>query len=97
MLGLKQRFDENSQANFLYDLKQPSITPEKLYLYNNFGICSQQRYIAIGEGLARVKAHFVNSIGAGSTQIIETSFAEIASYDSLVIKQPNYVNFFADL
>ena len=51
----------------------------------------------IGEGLARVKAHFVNSLGVGQTQILETPYAEIASFDSLVTKLPNYVNFFDDL
>jgi hypothetical protein len=66
-------------------------------LHNNFGICSQQVYAAVGEGLARVKAHFVNQIAIGSSQVLESPYAEIASYDSLVQKSPNYEGFFDDL
>jgi hypothetical protein len=40
LLALKQRFDENPNANFIQDLKTPVITQESVYLHNNFGICS---------------------------------------------------------
>jgi hypothetical protein len=41
LLNLKQKFDENPQANFIQDLKASSTTKESIYLHNNFGICSQ--------------------------------------------------------
>jgi hypothetical protein len=65
--------------------------------HNNFGICSQQTYSAVGEGLARVKAHFINQIKLGSSQVLETPYAEIASYDSLSSNYPHYNGFFDDL
>jgi hypothetical protein len=55
------------------------------------------RYQAVSQGLARVKAHFVNKLSQGSSQILETSFAEIAVYDSLIQKSPSFANFFSDL
>ena len=65
--------------------------------HNNFGICNQQVYSAVGVGLARVKAHFINQINVGNSQVLETPFAEIAAYDSLYSNYPNYQGFFDDL
>jgi hypothetical protein len=48
----------------LYDLKakRTHASPERkrILFHNNFGICSQQKVSAHGEGLARAKAFFSN-------------------------------------
>jgi hypothetical protein len=36
-------------------------------------------------------------VQAGQSQVLETPYAEIASYDSLVTKSPNHRGFFDDL
>jgi hypothetical protein len=84
-------------VNFQQDLPKIYNIDETLLVHNNFGICSQMRYQAVSQGLARVKAHFVNKLSQGSSQILETSFAEIAVYDSLIQKSPSFANFFSDL
>lgn len=60
---IRHGFDRNPQANTLADIQNKEIiTPEheELLLHNNFGICNQQKYSGIAEGLGRVKAIFTN-------------------------------------
>jgi hypothetical protein len=97
---LKNKFDESPGIETLQDIHGTSaITQEReaLIMHNNFGICNQQKYIATNEGLARIKALFTNQLSASNTQMIETPFAEVAAYETLVTRSPSYLNFFSDL
>lgn len=53
--------------------------------------------LGISEGLGRVKAYFSNYVSVTKQRMIESNYAEIASYFKLRTLQPSYDNYFADL
>jgi len=69
-----------------------------LLLHNNFGICAQSEIQGKTEGLARLKASFViHDYKNGPGRVLESEFAEIAVYNSLVSVEPTYAPFLSDL
>jgi hypothetical protein len=54
---------------------------------------------AVGDGLARARAYFINYDQANSQNYknLESDFAEIAAYDKLTTIEPTFNKFFSDL
>lgn len=100
LMFLKQQFDENPYAITVNEItRKEAMTPERenLILHNNFGVCSQQRVTAIGEGLARARSFFTNQESMTTSKLIESNYAEIAAYDKLQTIKPNHKDFVLDL
>ena len=66
-------------------------------MHNNFGVCQQIKVKGLIEGLGRVRAFFGSHYSATQSRLIESNYAEVASYYKLQTMQPSYNIFFSDL
>jgi hypothetical protein len=86
LITLRQSFEDHPTvitqrdipSSYAYSDKQKSVL-----MHNNFGVCQQIKVKGLIEGLGRVRAFFGSHYSATQSRLIESNYAEVASYYKL--------------
>lgn len=86
LITLRQSFEDHPTVITQRDIPKNHIYSEKqknVLTHNNFGVCQQIKVKGLVEGLGRVRAFYGSYYSTTQSRLIESNYAEVASYYKL--------------